>query len=160
MLVLLACLSLLASSASGNRSSNHHHRHHSLNLHAVWDDALIEKCVRDEYDDTRSSFQASLLEQIESQRGSETWDNWVACPDGSSKECVSSWAEESLDDALMYAYAHEDGSPIVSGDTLSLTYYETRIPIVRERLALGGLRLATTLELAFAGKNVDLVALE
>jgi S1/P1 Nuclease len=38
----------------------------------------------------------------------------------------------------------------MNGTELSYDYYTTRLPVVRERLAVAGLRLAMTLEVLFA----------
>jgi len=75
---------------------------------------------------------------------------WLSCPDGIRQECVSSWAKESLHEALTWAYGDEDGHDIKDGASLSDKYFLTRLPIVEKRLAAGGVRLAATLESVFS----------
>jgi hypothetical protein len=74
---------------------------------------------------------------------------WLECPDGASQSCTSAWGEESFDDAINWAYRNVDGSEIQDGTNLTTDYHETRLPIVKQRLLAGGVRLAATLESVF-----------
>jgi hypothetical protein len=46
-----------------------------------------------------------------------------------------------------------DGSEVVEGSVLSKDYYETRLAVVRRRIATAGVRLASTLKLALLGTS-------
>jgi len=75
---------------------------------------------------------------------------WLSCPYGGNQPCTAAWGEESFDQAMMWAYRDVDGGEIVNGSSISEMYYLTRVPIVRERLAIAGLRLAATLAMALS----------
>lgn len=121
--------------------------HHSSNLHSVWDDSIIEKSMRDDFHGSRKAMQDDLFAFIVRSQDTEDWERWMACPDGGSRKCTAQWGEESLDYALTWAYRNVDGNEVQEGDELSGDYYETRLPVVKERLAVAGLRLAATLEM-------------
>ena len=121
-------------------------QHKAWNLHSVWDDAMIDRALARDYDHQQSLFVVDLVEL-----GQEKEDLWLECSNGLSKECTSLWGEESLQAALSWGYRNIDGSEIVAGDSLSEEYYETRLPVVKDRVAAAGVRLAATLELVFAG---------
>jgi hypothetical protein len=129
------------------------HSHHSDNLHSVWDSSIIEKSMRDDYAGSREAMEDDLFNLIRKTKDSDEWKQWMDCPDGASRECTSQWGEESLDYALTWAYSNVDGTEVKDGDELSTGYYETRLPIVQERLAVAGLRLAVTLEIQLAGSG-------
>jgi hypothetical protein len=138
------------------RRSSHHHE---LNLHAVWDDSIIDRVLEDDYEGFRHAMELDLFDLILQKQLEPEWKSvWIACPDGRRKRCVLQWAEESLDDALEHAYRNaEGGNDITDGDVLSDLYYRTRLPIVKERLAVAGVRLALTLEIALdSGKQSKL----
>lgn len=130
----------------------HRWYHHSLNLHAVWDDSIIETILERDYNYSRNKMEASLLSYIWTTRATNPslYTNvWLGCADATSENCVSQWAEQSFQYALQYAYANVDGSEIVDGSILDDQYYETRNPIVRECLAIAAVRLADNLEHIF-----------
>jgi hypothetical protein len=127
---------------------NGSHTHH-WNLHSVWDDAIIERALKVLYDDSREHFESDLDVLIEKAQQTGELAKWLDCPYGGNKTCVSIWAEESLDDALTWAYRNVDGSEVVNGTVLDHAYYETRLPIVQRRIATAGVRLAATLQAIF-----------
>jgi hypothetical protein len=109
--------------------------------------------MRDDYAGSREAMEDDLFNLIRKTKDSDEWKQWMDCPDGASRECTSQWGEESLDYALTWAYSNVDGTEVKDGDELSTGYYETRLPIVQERLAVAGLRLAVTLEIQLAGSG-------
>ena len=126
--------------------------HTSLNLHAVWDDRIIETILERDFSNSRNAFEVNLLLYIHDVRTNHPSiynDIWLHCPDATNVQCVTSWGEESFDLAMQYAYANVDGSEIVDGTTLDEQYYLTRHPIVRTQLAVAAVRLATNLERIF-----------
>ena len=136
------------------RITYHRRNHHHVdNLHAVWDDGIIEKSILEEFQGSRSAMEQNLFQIIQKARNTGEWDHWLACPNGASRLCTSVWGEESLEYALAWAYRNVDGTEIVSGDKLTTAYHETRLPIVKERLAIAGVRLAVTLEISLIGTS-------
>lgn len=134
---------------NNNLSTNSISRHSGLNLHAVWDDSIIEEAIQMKYSKSRVLFEQDLYTYIIDQmmnNSDEFEKTWLVCPDGSNKECTKIWGDESLQNALMYSYRNVDGTEIISGTILSNEYYITRLPIVMESLAKAGLRLAITLD--------------
>lgn len=150
----------------GNSRQGHGlHRSHSIdNLHAVWDDGFIGAVLPDRFNRSSSNLEQFLytfiVEQANSQsskvRKSKIWEQWMSCPNGRLEQCTSQWGQESWVLAMNFAYRDERNQSIVSGDTLSVEYYETRLPIVYERLAAAGLRLAITLSDALSRPPVVL----
>ena len=133
----------------GPISSSHHS---SLNLHAVWDDSIIETILERDFQYSRNAFEVSLLlyiHDIRTNHPSIYKDLWLQCSDATDIHCVSIWGEESFDLAMQYAYANVDGSEIVDGATLEEEYYLTRHTIVRMQLAIAAVRLAANLARIF-----------
>lgn len=122
-------------------------RAHAWNLHSVWDDGIIERALSQLYNESRTCFEDDLRDLIKHAERSGEIKLWVACPDGRETVCVSLWAEESLEMALTWAYRNSDGSEVVNGSTLSADYYETRLEVVQQRIAIAGVRLAAALEI-------------
>lgn len=117
------------------------------NLHAVWDDGIIERYLDRSFNGSRTSLEEALYADVPN-----IPQKWLTCTDGNKTECACQWAEESLEYALAYAYRDEYGAPIMSGDNLSMAYYERCVPVVKLRLTLAGVRLASTLETALQGE--------
>ena len=137
--------------------------HHALNLHAIWDDSIIETTMLQDYNNSRNAMELNLLNFIWNTRSTSPskWNNrWLRCADGGRVACTTEWAQESWTYAVQYAYRNEDGREIVSGTALTRDYYVTRLPVVREQLAVAAVRLASTLELTFGFKELGSVAEE
>ena len=95
-------------------------------------------------------FQLSIEEELVTMSNVKEWRSCVEQNKSvNTKECAERWAKESFKDALTYAYANEDGKEIVNGEVLTEAYFESRLGIVRRRLAAGGVRLAASLEDVF-----------
>lgn len=125
------------------------------NLHSVWDNGIIERAMHDFFDNSREMFELDLTNIIEMAKGTGDLDHWLACADGHDKKCASSWAEESFDDALTWAYRNSDDEEVVNGSVLDDCYYETRVPVVKRKIAAAGVRLAYTLEVVLANKSAS-----
>ncbi len=129
-------------------------KHHELNLHAVWDDTIIEKTLIEDYKGSRNAFELDVLDIIWSASRTPAWkQKWLPCANGSGTSCTSVWAEESFQLALQYSYQNTDGKEVVDGTHLTLAYYQAALPIVQEQLALAGFRLASTLQAVLTGPN-------
>jgi hypothetical protein len=122
-------------------TGNHPH-HKSLNLHSVWDAAIIERAIDDIFSGSRKEMEDDLTDLIRN----STTSKWLDCADGSTQVCVNEWAEESFQDALEWAYRNVDGNEVIDGSVLDDMYYQTRLLVVRHRLAAAAVRLAATLE--------------
>jgi len=123
--------------------------HKAWNLHSVWDTGIIHKAMKSYHNNSQNIFQQHIEDKYLKDR--DNTDKWLACAHSERRECVSSWAQESLQDALTWSYGDEDGHEIVDGANLGEIYFETRLPIVERRLAAGGVRLAKSLEAIFQG---------
>lgn len=124
-----------------------HHKKGEWNLHSVWDDGIIERALVELYNTSRESFEDDLTSLIQAATRTGEITAWLTCADGRSKTCTSQWAEEGLNDALVWAYRNTDDTDIVDGTTLSSEYYNSRLDVVKRRIAAAGVRLAATLEL-------------
>lgn len=136
----------------GRDGSKHHNE---WNLHSVWDDAIIERAMEKYFDNSQDKFQKSIVKiTIQDTEKKEDLEAWLKCANGQEKKCTSQWAEESLEDALTWAYSDEHGNEVKSGAVLTEEYFVTRLKVVEKRLAAAGVRLAATLEAILAGEVV------
>lgn len=95
------------------------------NLHSVWDSRLIAHRALDD------AAYAAVLEKLIADR------NWTGQPAGTPTEwAVQSWALGTK--ALVAAHTNIDEA-----------YYRAQLPVIDERLALGGVRLAAVLNRIF-----------
>jgi len=117
-----------------------------LNLHSVWDTGIIHKAMKTFYNNSQDIFQKDIECLL---KNDDDMNNWLSCANSLQLECVSSWAKESFHDALVWAYADEDGHEIEDGASLSEDYFLTRLGTVERQLAAGGVRLAASLESIF-----------
>ena len=121
-----------------------------FHLHQIWDFAIIEKNVGLEYQDDWGLLADSILNDITIGKYDSEKDSWTNCITNqqliNSPNCSSSWGQESVDTAMKYAYINEDGEEIVEGMTLTDEYGNTRMEVIRKRLAQGGVRLAGILD--------------
>jgi hypothetical protein len=139
-------------SSSSLRGSDVHH--HGLNLHAVWDDTLLETYCHEKCQGDWTCFQEHLQEYLAAARRLGVYDVWTRCGDGARQLCVDIWAQESWRLAQTMAYRDAQDEEIISGAILSRSYYDTRIPVVLEQLCKAAARLASTLE-AHAGDGAS-----
>ena len=130
------------------------HKNGEWNLHSVWDDGVIDRALVELYNHSRANFENDLFLLIETAVRTGDIEAWLDCPDGRNKTCTSQWAEESLNDALVWAYRNSDDREVVEGSELSTRYYDSRLAVVRRRIAAAGVRLAATLELTLARRKV------
>ena len=125
-------------------------------LHGVWDDDIIEKALHGDFSGSRVLFEEYL--QAWMKTNFNYVHQWLACPVGNSQACTTLWGEESFHHAIEWAYRNVDGSSIADGDVLTEQYQQTRRPIVEQRLAAGGIRLAVTLEMALYGSRLQMAS--
>uniref|UniRef100_A0A7S4MKC8 Aspergillus nuclease S(1) n=1 Tax=Odontella aurita TaxID=265563 RepID=A0A7S4MKC8_9STRA len=138
----------------GGHHGLHIPRKDQWNLHAVWDDGIINRAISLMYNSSENAFEASVREVVTNAEVSGLIDDWLRCADGLAVECPLAWAEESLDDALRWAYSNENGIEITDGANITDAYFNTRLHVVRNRLAAAGVRLANAIEIVLGEKIV------
>jgi len=122
-----------------------------MHLHQVWDfgiiDGMMEKSGLDE-----AGLAKEWTEELKSGDLLQNFTAWSHCLSSESedglKNCVETIASESIKDACTYAYVDAEGQKVTNGEDLNEAYYKTRAPIVKSRLAAGGVRLAMILKYA------------
>ncbi|ONK81495.1 uncharacterized protein A4U43_C01F29730 [Asparagus officinalis] len=125
------------SDEGGNTIIVHWYRRKS-NLHHVWDVNIIETAMKDFYNGDRDT----MIESIKMNITSDAIDEW-ACH-RKSAPCTEKYASESI--RLSCEYAYKD---VEQDSTLEDDYFFSRLPVVEERLAQGGVRLAAILNKIF-----------
>jgi hypothetical protein len=127
------------------------HTSTTSNLHSVWDSIMIEHMLHMQSWNFHT-FATNIVSKI--RENSFPIAEWEKGCDGSVDEtCPVEASGESAQLACEYAYTDETGKTIISGSVLSKEYFETRIPVVEERLAAAGVRLASILNGLF-GSNI------
>ena len=117
---------------------------------SVWDEGIIHHAMELYYGKSQYQFQQRIEHLIQD---NDTVQPWLECPSGVDRNCASSWAEESWNNALLWSYSNEEGKEIHNGDTLTKDYFSTRLTIVEQRLAAASIRLAATLESIFQSQD-------
>ncbi|TKY59333.1 Endonuclease 4 [Spatholobus suberectus] len=116
------------------------------NLHHVWDDMIIQSALKTFYDSDLSIMIQAIQRNITDNWLNDVsiWEhcahNYTACPDRYASESIS----------LACKFAYRNATP---GSTLGDEYFLSRLPIVEERLAQGGVRLAAILNRIFTSKT-------
>lgn len=121
-------------------------RSHGSNLHSLWDTGIIDKCIDEDFGGSRAAMTDALFAELR--------PNLPAACAGDLHKCTVNWGQESLEYALAYAYRSVDGKEILDGAHLHIDYYAARLPIVKERLIVAGVRLAAVLEEAMGEQRV------
>lgn len=128
-------------------------RQSKWNLHSVWDVAIIERAIDEIHRGSQFDFEHSIQFLVDVAEQSGEMNHWLLCSNGKDKTCVSSWAETSWEDALRWAYSDEHGNDIVDGSTLSDSYFQSRLTVVKSKIAVAGVRLGAVLETIFSDQN-------
>lgn len=108
------------------------------NLHAAWDNDILEKFLADNRLSWRKharslSKNPFIHEMIEP-----------------GEQAVIHWANSSRALSESLAYVHPDGQPVRSGERLGAAYYTRAAPVVNESLRIAGIRLAHVLNLTLS----------
>jgi hypothetical protein len=116
------------------------------NLHAIWDTAIIDKRVSDDFNQNLTAYIAYLADQIQGNWSSQA-NEWATCQSSAKfNACSNEWATESVTLACDYSYVDVDGKThIESGFNLGDAYYGRNMPIVEMQLAKAAVRMATVL---------------
>ncbi|XP_066344691.1 endonuclease 2-like [Miscanthus floridulus] len=115
------------------------------NLHRVWDQDIIEKAMKDYYGNDLSIMTNVIMLNI-TENWSDEEEQWEACP-SKTKTCADKYAMESAQLACDVAYAGVKQGSVLGDD------YFSALPVVRKRIAQGGIRLAAILNRIFGDNN-------
>ena len=110
---------------------------------------MIDVALERNYNGSRTNLEDDLWATIQDYPDRIDRAYLQDCPEaGMNPACPILWGEESWDRALHWAYTMDKNRSVdvEDGSTLTEDYYETRWPIVQDRLMAGGVRLAATLE--------------
>ncbi|KAK4491680.1 hypothetical protein RD792_002446 [Penstemon davidsonii] len=109
-------------------------------VHSVWDTMIIESALKTYYNSDLTTMIQSIQSNIKDAFiGVASWKN---C---NGTVCPEPYASESINLACKFAY--RNATP---GSTLGDDYFLTRLPVVEQRLAQGGVRLAAILNSIFS----------
>ncbi|KAF4668808.1 hypothetical protein FOL47_002856 [Perkinsus chesapeaki] len=134
-------------------------RHQETNLHSTWDSALLYELQgrgRRAPDEPYWAIteEAVSEELAEGGRYASDVQAWIEdCEKYGLDACIDTWLDETAKAACDYSYKHVNGSAVRNNDYLPMEYYESRIEVVKEQLAKGGVRLTWLLDYVFVGIN-------
>ncbi|CAL1392555.1 unnamed protein product [Linum trigynum] len=129
-------------SDKGGNTINIHWYTRKTVLHHAWDDNIIETAEEQFYNSNVEDLIGAIQKNITS-GWTDLVPSWEACG-GSKTACPTVYATEGIKAACDWAY-----KGVEEGSTLDDDYFESRLPIVKLRLAQGGVRLAATLNRIF-----------
>ncbi|MCO5575675.1 hypothetical protein L7F22_029479 [Adiantum nelumboides] len=135
------------SDLGGNTIKVHWYRR-VFNLHHIWDDEIIATANKRFYDDSVNSFVEDIGKNITEGHWNEEIIKWANCPNG-GLACPDTYAAEGISLACKWAYRNATPGAYLADD-----YFLTRMPIVKLRLAQGGVRLAAILNRIFGQGQV------
>jgi nuclease S1 len=113
----------------GNNLQLRYGRYDNTNLHQVWDSGLLSQGFRNEGD---------LARQLEVLADQPDSGNWL-------KGRIEDWADESLAVGRRAYLIPGSTKTLRTGDSLGREYERANLPLVTERLARSGVRLASLL---------------
>jgi hypothetical protein len=116
------------------------------NLHEVWDYAILDTRIKDDFNNNQNDYLTYLLKQINGD-WKDNVTQWEQC---SGFSCPNEWASESAFAACKYSYTDSEGKHIENGFDLGESYYDFVKTTIDIQLSKGGVRLASTLNKIFA----------
>lgn len=129
----------------GNTIIVHWYRR-KANLHHVWDSGIIDTAKERFYNSDLQGLVDDLSHNV-----TENWEEaskWGTCHAGEFA-CPDAYAREGIKAACKWAYKDASQGAVLEDD-----YFLSRLPIVKQRLSQGGVRLAATLNRIFGQKQV------
>lgn len=122
---------------------------HKENLHAIWDEFIIARMLNETYGGSDLRWQAELITAVSSGgQYAKQVKTWTKCSNG-TLDCVNPFAEESVQYACENSYecVPGEGKPcptmqVQQSSSLTDDYYNQAVPIINQRIAQGGVRLA------------------
>ncbi|XP_031478089.1 endonuclease 1-like isoform X1 [Nymphaea colorata] len=137
-------------SDEGGNTINLHWFRHKSNLHHVWDREIILTAMKEMYGDDMEAFLQDIQANISDGAWSDDVQAWQDCQ-GQLASCPNKYAAESINIACKWGY-----KDVTEGVNLSDDYFTSRLPIVKKRIAQGGVRLAMTLNQVFSSHHDEL----
>ncbi|KAJ4870555.1 Endonuclease 2 [Raphanus sativus] len=131
-----------ASDKGGNTIEVHWYTR-KANLHHIWDSSIIQTAEADFYNSELDGMVDAINKNITTEWADQV-SRWESCTRKTA--CPDIYASEGIKAACDWAY-----KGVTDGDTLEDEYFYSRLPIVYQRLAQGGVRLAATLNKIFGG---------
>ncbi len=113
----------------GNNLQLRYGRYDNTNLHQVWDSGLLYQGFRNE---------GELVRKLEGLAHGPESGNWL-------KGRIEDWANESLEVGRRAYLVPGSNQTLRSGDSLGREYERANLPLVADRLARSGVRLASLL---------------
>jgi nuclease S1 len=110
----------------GNNLQLRYGRYDNTNLHQVWDSGLLYQGYRNE---------TELLREIEDRANKPESANWL-------KGRIEDWADESLEVGRQAYMIPGSNRSLRTGDSLGRDYERANLPLVTDRVARSGVRLA------------------
>jgi len=137
-------LHVCARQKGGNGVIINYARRHTLNLHYIWDDTMIETRLKTDFGNDFNEYLNYLSQQLQSTYASEAKD-WKACIATSSSmlDCAITWATESDTLDCEVVWGEVDAHP---KEDLSQKYYKKAIPVIEKQLAKAAVRIAALLD--------------
>jgi len=134
----------------------------NTNLHSLWDSAIIDKVVKDQFGGSQDNFANYLWNRISTGDWKKFVSDWKSCSSSHNLTkdeiaaapygaCPDVWADESAKLACDYAYVQADGkTPIQNNFNLGQDYYDRNLEIVMIQLAKAGVRMGTIINNLYA----------
>jgi nuclease S1 len=113
----------------GNNLQLRYGRYDNTNLHQVWDSGLLYQGFRNE---------TELVRKLEDLAHQPESGNWL-------KGRIEDWADESLEVGRRAYLIPGTNKTLRTGDSLGRDYERANLPLVTDRLARSGARLASLL---------------
>ncbi|KAK3004235.1 hypothetical protein RJ639_020213 [Escallonia herrerae] len=124
---------------------------HKSNLHHVWDREIILTAAADYYEKDMDQLQQDIEGNFTDGLWYDDVASWKDCDN--IFNCVNKFAAESISLACKWGY-----EGVEPGETLSDSYFNSRMPVVMKRIAQGGVRLSMILNRVFGHSRGDGVA--
>jgi hypothetical protein len=124
------------------------------NLHAIWDDAIIQTRIDNDFNGDENSWMSYLVAQVKKTAPGtiKQWENCSAAYKDPYDACSAQWGEESVKLACSNSYVEADGvTHIANGFNLGDPYYKRNLPVVESQIMKGGVRLANVLNTMWPG---------
>jgi len=137
----------------GGNSLKGYYESTKTNLHAVWDDGIIETRITNNYNGDDNAWANALISQL-ANTSQPTVQSWITCKSSDPyNACSEDWGNESVTLACSNAYVNVDGSKIKNNFNLADPYYQNNIGVVESQIIKGGVRLAAVLNNMFASTS-------
>ncbi|KAL0574374.1 hypothetical protein V5O48_007575 [Marasmius crinis-equi] len=110
-----------------------------MNLHAVWDEGIIEQILREKYENSVEVWVESLVGRIKN--GEYDTSTWFTCSAPSSS-CPMVWAKESNALGCSLVFTYPDYPDLCESEA---GYYELAVPVIEKQIVRQGMRLGVWL---------------